>query len=77
MDNQLDESGTPIALPTPEEIKAYRDAAFNGIVTKGWVWDEEKISYVPPFPPPDNKYPYLWNEDTLAWDPFPGYPRDE
>ena len=77
MDNQLDEFGTPIAPPTPEEIKAYRDSMFNGIVTKGWVWDEEKISYVPPFPPPDNKYPYLWNEDTLAWDPFPGYPRDE
>jgi hypothetical protein len=77
MDNQLDEFGAPIAPPTPEEIKAYRDSVFNGIVTKGWVWDEEKISYVPPFPPPDNKYPYLWNEDTLAWDPFPGYPRDE
>jgi hypothetical protein len=77
MDNQLDEFGTPIVPPTPEEIKAYRDSVFNGIVTKGWVWDEEKISYVPPFPPPDNKYPYLWNEDTLAWDPFPGYPRDE
>lgn len=60
-----------------EELKKFRDAVFNGNVTKGWIWDEEKISYVPPFPPPDNKYPYLWNEETLMWDPFPGYPRDE
>ena len=53
-----------------------REAAFNGTITKGWVWNEEKISYVPPFPPPDNKYPYLWNEETENWDPFPDYPRD-
>jgi hypothetical protein len=60
-----------------EELQALRDAAMNCAFPKGWVWDEEKISYVPPFPPPDEKYPYLWNEETLAWDPFPGYPRDE
>lgn len=61
---------------TPEQFKARRDAAFNGTVTKGWVWNEEAVSYVPPFPPPDNIYPYLWNEETLQWDPFPDYPRD-
>lgn len=54
-----------------------RDNAFNGVVIKGWVWSEEAISYVPPFPPPDNRYPYLWNEETLTWDEFPGYPRDD
>ena len=77
MDEQLDEFGVPILPPlTPEEVKALRDAAFNGKITKGWVWSEEAISYVPPFPPPDSKYPYLWNEETLVWEPFPGYPRD-
>jgi hypothetical protein len=65
---------------TEEEIAAaravQRENAFNGTITKGWVWDEEKISYVPPFPPPDTTYPYLWNEETESWDPFPDYPRD-
>ena len=77
MQNEADDLGVPIAPPTQEELQQLRDAAFNGTITKGWVWDEEKVSYVPPFPPPDNKYPYLWNEETLLWDPFPGYPRDE
>jgi hypothetical protein len=77
MDEALNaETGQEGIEPTPEELKQMRDAAFNGTVTKGWVWNEEKMSYIPPFPPPDEKYPYLWNEDTLAWDPFPGYPRD-
>jgi hypothetical protein len=66
---------------SPEEIEALRtqmrDDAFNGTITKGWVWNEEAASYIPPFPPPDNKYPYLWNEGTLTWDHFPGYPRDD
>ena len=53
-----------------------RNDAFNGPTTKGFVWNEEKISYVPPFPPPDSKYPYVWNEETESWDEFPGYPRD-
>ena len=61
---------------TPEELKIMRDNAFNGKITKGWVWNEEQMSYVPPFPPPDNKYPYLWNEETESWDEFPGYPRE-
>ena len=65
---------------TEEEIAAaravQRENAFNGTITKGWVWNEEKISYVPPFPPPDTTYPYLWNEETESWDPFPDYPRD-
>jgi hypothetical protein len=64
-----------IVPATPEELKILRDAAFNGKVTKGWVWNEEKMSYVPPFGPPDNIYPYLWNEETESWDEFPGYPR--
>jgi hypothetical protein len=63
--------------PTSEELKQMRDAAFNVTAPKSWVWNEEKMSYVPPFPPPDEEYPYLWNEGTLAWDPFPGYPREE
>jgi hypothetical protein len=77
MENTIDDFEPPMPPPTPEEIKAYREAAMNCAFPKGWVWDEEKISYAPPFPPPDAKYPYLWNEETLAWDPFPGYPRDE
>jgi hypothetical protein len=66
---------------TEEEIAAeraiQRENAFNGTITKGWVWNEEAISYVPPFAPPDNTYPYLWNEETESWDEFPGYPRDD
>lgn len=61
---------------TPEELKVFRDITFNGKITKGWIWNEEKISYVPPIDPPDNIYPYLWNEETESWDPFPDYPRD-
>jgi hypothetical protein len=65
---------------TPEETAELhaiqREAAFNGTITKGWVWNEEQISYVPPINPPDTIYPYIWNEDTESWDPFPGYPRD-
>jgi hypothetical protein len=57
-------------------LAIYRDVAFNGTVIKGWVWNEEKIAYVPPIDPPDTTYPYLWNEETESWDPFPGYPRD-
>jgi hypothetical protein len=77
MENTIDDFESPVPPPTAEELQALRDGAMNCEFPKGWVWDEEKISYVPPFPPPDDKYPYLWNEDTLAWDPFPGYPRDE
>jgi hypothetical protein len=62
--------------PTAEQLLELRNNAFNGKVTKGWIWNEEKISYVPPIDPPDDKYPYLWNEETESWDPFPGYPRD-
>jgi hypothetical protein len=66
---------------TEEEIAAaraiQRENAFNGTITKGWVWNEEKISYVPPIDPPDNIYPYLWNEETESWYPFPGYPRED
>ena len=65
---------------TPEETAELRaiqrEAAFNGTITKGWVWNEEQISYVPPIAPPDAIYPYIWNEDTESWDPFPDYPRD-
>jgi hypothetical protein len=63
--------------PTPEELKVFRDNAFNGKITKGWIWNEEKMSYVPPINPPDNIYPYLWNEETESWDPFPDYPRGQ
>jgi hypothetical protein len=66
---------------TEEEIAAaraiQREEAFNGTITKGWVWNEEKIAYVPPINPPDTTYPYLWNEETESWDEFPGYPRDD
>jgi hypothetical protein len=77
METEFDNIETPMSPPTAEELQAFRAAAMDFKFPKGWVWDEEKISYVPPFPPPDDKYPYLWNEDTLAWYPFPGYPRDE
>jgi hypothetical protein len=58
-----------------EMKRQHREAAYNAGKPKGWVWNEETPSWVPPFPPPD-QYPYLWNEDTLDWDPFPGYPRE-
>ena len=75
--NNIDNTEQELPPLTPEEIKQMRDNAFYGTVTKGWVWNEEKMSYVPPFPPPDNIYPYLWNEETENWDPFPDYPRDD
>lgn len=71
---QIDAIVNPPVM-TEEQIKEMRDAAFNGPVTAGFVWNEEKMAYVPPFPPPDDVNPYLWNETTLAWDPFPGYPH--
>lgn len=64
---------------SPEELeeirKQIRENAFNGKKIKGWIWNEEKISYVPPIDPPDNR-PYLWNEDTESWDLFPDYSED-
>lgn len=34
---------------------------------KSWILDQEKGMWVAPFPYPDNKKDYYWNEDTKGW----------
>ena len=61
---------------TPEELIEIRQIQINAGHPGSWVWNEEKLSYVAPIDPPSDGYPYLWDEDTLSWLPFPDYPRD-
>ena len=66
--------------PTAEEIAQARENAFNAERPASWTWDEAATSYVAPFSPPNDGYPYLWDENTngqpSTWVPFPGYPRE-
>jgi len=62
--------------PTPEQIAEARENAVNADHPASWVWNEELISYISPVAPPDDGFPYLWNEDTTSWIPFPNYPRN-
>jgi hypothetical protein len=61
--------------PTQEQLDEARNSALNASHPNSWVWNDEKISWVAPIDPPTDGYPYLWDEDTLAWIPFPDYPR--
>lgn len=36
-----------------------------------WLWDDESWSWVAPTPYPEDGNGYTWDEDTLAWIPFP------
>jgi hypothetical protein len=61
---------------TAEEIKEQRDNALNATHPASWVWNEELVSWVAPIDPPTDGFPYLWNDETESWDPFPDYPRE-
>jgi hypothetical protein len=64
---------------TAEEIAAaiaiQRNNALNATHPASWVWNEEKVSWVAPRDPPTDGFPYLWDEDSNSWTPFPDYPR--
>lgn len=61
--------------PTLEQIQEARDNAFNAEHPASWTWNEELVTYVAPVSPPSDGYPYLWDEASTSWLPFPGYPR--
>lgn len=67
------ENTTP---PTAEEIAQARENAYNADHPASWTWNEEAVSWVAPVAPPTDGFPYLWDETTNGWIPFPGYPRD-
>jgi hypothetical protein len=62
--------------PTEEEIAQARLNALNADRPESWTWDEELVSYVAPVSVPDDGYPYLWDEATTSWTPFPDFPRE-
>ena len=59
------------------EQQIFRDAMYAATRPSSWVWDESIFSWKAPIDPPNDGYPYLWDEDQLAWIPFPDYPRDD
>jgi hypothetical protein len=61
--------------PTAEEVAQARQNALNATHPASWVWNEETASYVAPIASPTDGYPYLWDEATNNWTPFPDYPR--
>lgn len=61
--------------PTAEEIAQARENAFNAERPASWVWNEAAVSYVAPVAIPSDGYPYLWDETTTNWVPFPDFPR--
>jgi len=62
--------------PTAEEIAQARENAMNAERPASWVWNEASVSYVAPIAIPTDGYPYLWDEATTNWVPFPDFPRD-
>ena len=65
-----------ITPPTAEEIAEMRENAYNAGHPATWIWNEEAVSWVAPVDPPNDGFPYIWDETTNGWVPFPGYPRD-
>ena len=61
---------------TAEEIAQARENAVNATHPASWTWDEGAVSYVAPVAPPSDGFPYLWDEASTGWTPFPGYPRN-
>jgi hypothetical protein len=53
-----------------------RENAYNAEHPSAWIWNEEAVSWVAPVDPPNDGFPYIWDETTNGWIPFPGYPRD-
>ena len=62
-------------IPTAEEIAQATQNALNATHPASWVWNDEAASYVAPVAAPTDGYPYLWDEATSNWKPFPDYPR--
>jgi hypothetical protein len=62
--------------PTQEQIAEARENAFNAEHPASWTWDEELVTYVAPVAPPTDGFPYLWDEASTSWRPFPDYPRE-
>lgn len=60
---------------TPEEAQKRRDAALLALHPPSWVWNEAETTWKAPKDPPTDGYPYVWEEESLDWIPFPGYPR--
>ena len=58
------------------QIAEARENAFNATHPASWTWDEELVTYVAPVSIPTDGYPYLWDEATTNWVPFPDYPRE-
>ena len=65
-----------ITPPTAEEIAEMRENAYNADHPATWLWNEEAVSWVAPVDPPNDGFPYIWDETTNGWIPFPSYPRD-
>jgi hypothetical protein len=65
-----------ITPPTAEEIAEIRENAYNADHPATWIWNEAAVSWVAPVDPPNDGFPYIWDETTNSWIPFPGYPRD-
>jgi hypothetical protein len=71
------QTGELLPPPTEEELAQIVADAKAALYPKGWSWSDDAVSYVAPVSPPDDGYPYLWDEDAQSWIPFPGYPRDD
>jgi hypothetical protein len=69
----IDENITP---PTAEELAQMREDAYNATHPASWVWSEEATSWVAPVAQPTDGFPYLWDESSGNWIPFPDYPRN-
>jgi hypothetical protein len=65
-----------VPAPTAEQIAEARENAFNAEHPASWTWDEELVTYVAPVAPPTDGFPYLWDEASTSWTPFPDYPRE-
>ena len=62
--------------PTAEQLAQAREDAYNATHPASWVGSEEAISWVAPIAQPTDGFPYLWDESSGSWIPFPDYPRN-
>ena len=65
-----------LAPSTPEQIAEALENARNATHPSSWVWSESTGYWIPPIAKPTDGFPYLWDEATINWTPFPDYPRD-
>lgn len=69
----IDENTTPA---TPEQLAQARENAYNATHPSSWTWSEEAVSWIAPIAQPTDGLPYLWDESSNNWTPFPEYPRN-